>query len=148
MTPRMARKPLPLQRIVANDATLAAWDARRRRESQLTEALRRHLPRSLADRIRVADATSSELQLEVGAGAIAAVLRQQTPTLLDALRREDWQFSAITVRVQVRINPPPKKKAAPHQVDRSALRPLAGLADTLAPGPLKRSLARLLRRVG
>jgi hypothetical protein len=29
-----------------------------------------------------------------------------------------------------------------------ALQPLAGLADTLAPGPLKRSLARLLRRVG
>ena len=107
----MARKPLSLQRIVASDATLAAWETRRRQEARLTEALRRHLPRSLADRVRVANAQSSELQLEVGAGAIAAVLRQQTPTLLDALRREDWEFSAITVRVQVRPTPPPKKKS-------------------------------------
>jgi hypothetical protein len=148
MTSRMARKPLLLQRIVAGDATLAAWEARRRQETRLTEALRRHLPRSLADRVRVADAQSSELQLEVGAGAIAAVLRQQTPTLLAALRREDWKFSAISVRVQVRPAPPPIRKTPPHQVDRSALQPLAGLAQALPPGPLKRSLDRLLRRLG
>ena len=148
MTPRMARKPLLLQRIVAGDATLAAWDARRRQEARLTEALRRHLPRSLADRVRVANAQGSELQLEAGAGAIAAVVRQQIPTLLEALRREDWKFSAITVRVQVRPTPPIRQKAQPHHIDRSALRPLAGLAQGLAPGPLKHSLERLLRRIG
>jgi hypothetical protein len=148
MTSRLARKPLSLQRIVASDPTLAAWESRRRQEARLTEALRRHLPRSLADRVRVTDAQSSALQLEVAAGAIAAVLRQQIPTLLDALRREALQFSAISVRVQVRPAPPPKQKSPPHQVDSSALRPLAGLAQALPPGPLKRSLDRLLRRLG
>jgi hypothetical protein len=137
-----------LQRIVAGDATLAAWDARRRHENRLAAALRCHLPRSLADRVRVADTGGSALQLEVGTGAIAAILRQQTPALLEALRREGWQFSAISVRVQVRPTPPTARKSSSHHIDRSALRPLAGLAQELPPGPLKAALARFLRRAG
>ena len=144
----MARKPQSLQRIVAADAVLAAWDARRRREAAVAEAIRGHLPRSLADRVRVANAESSELQLQVGAGAVAAILRQQLPALLAALGREGWKFSAISVRVQVRATPPPPKKPPPHQVDRSVLRPLAELAGDLPPGPLKQALGRLLRRAG
>jgi hypothetical protein len=144
----MARKPQSLQRIVATDATLAAWDARRRREAALADVIRRHLPRSLADRVRVANAETSELQLQVGAGAVAAILRQQLPTLLDELGREGWKFSAITVRVQVRVTPVPEKKPPPHHIDRSVLRPLAGLARDLPPGPLKLALGRLLRRAG
>jgi hypothetical protein len=144
----MVRAPQPLQRIIAADATLAAWQARHRQESALVALIRRHLPRPLADRVRIVDAQTPELRLAVDAGAIAAVLRQRTPELLDQLLREGWQFSAIRIRVQVRETPKPVFKTPSNHIDRSSLRPLAGLARELPDGPLKAALSRFLRRAG
>jgi hypothetical protein len=140
--------PQPLSRILAADPTLAAWDQRRRREQALTELIRRRLPRPLASRVRVADAEGPELGLAVDAGAIAAIVRQRTPDLLDALCTGGWQFTGIRVRVQVRSGAELPKKQIKNQPDRDALRPLAGLARELPAGPLKSALARLLRRIG
>ncbi|NDP41139.1 MAG: DUF721 domain-containing protein [Aromatoleum sp.] len=147
-SPIMARSPQPLQRILAADATLAGWDARRRHEEALTGIVRRHLPRPLAGRIRVADGRGAELELAADAGAIAAVVRQRTPNLLAELRREGWEFTGIRVRVQVRVEPRPVEKHIMNPIDRAALRPLAGLARDLPPGPLKSALDRFLRRAG
>jgi hypothetical protein len=144
----MARTPQPLQRIIAADTTLAAWQARYRQETALIALIRRHLPRPLADRVRVVDARTTELQLAVDAGAIAAVLRQRTPELLRQLLGEGWQFSAIRIRVQVRETPRPAMKTLSNHVDRSSLRPLAGLARELPEGPLKAALTRFVRRAG
>jgi len=144
----MARSPQPLQRIFAADATLAAWDARRRHEEAVAEMVRRHLPRALASRLRVADARGAQLELAADAGAIAAVVRQRSPALLADLRREGLEFTGIRVRVQVRNEPPPAMKALSNPIDRAALRPLAGLARDLPPGPLKVALTRFLRRAG
>jgi hypothetical protein len=144
----MARAPQPLTRILASDATLAAWDARRRRETAIAGQLRQLLPRALADRIRVADAGSGDLELAADAGAIAAMLRQRAPDLLVKLQREGWQFTAIRVRVQVRATPVTPEKAQSNQLDRNSLRPLAVLAKELPEGPLKTALARLVRRAG
>jgi hypothetical protein len=127
---------------------MAAWDARRRREQAITTLVRRHVPRALADRIRVADAEGNELQLAVEAGAIAAIVRQSTPDLVAALQRDGWQFTGIRVRVQVRVAPDIPHKVYANQPDRESLRPLAELARILPPGPLKAALARFLRRVG
>ena len=144
----MPRAPQPLTRILASDATLAAWEARRRREAAIAGVLRQSLPRALADRIRVADAGSGELELAADAGAIAAVLRQRAPDLLAKLQREGWQFTGIRVRVQVRTAPAAPEKAQPNQLDRGSLRPLATLARELPEGPLKAALARFVRRAG
>ena len=144
----MARSPQPLQRILAADPVLAAWDARRRRESALTAILRRHLPRPLAERIRVADDRGPELNLIADAGAIAAVTRQRAPDLLAELRREGHEFTSIRVRVQVATASPKADKTFIKQMDKSAMRPLAGLARSLPAGPLKTALARFLRRAG
>ena len=127
---------------------MAAWDARRRREEVITALVRRHVPRALADRVRVADAEGVELQLAVDAGAIAAIIRQRTPDLVAALQRDGWQFTGIRVRVQVRIAPEIPHKIDMNQPDIESLRPLAGLARKLPEGPLKTALARFLRRVG
>ena len=142
----MARSPQPLQRILAADPALAAWDARRRREAALTAIVRRHLPRPLAERIRVADEKGIELNLIADAGAIAAVARQRAPDLLADLRREGCEFTSIRVRVQVAAAPVRPEKISVKQMDRNALRPLATLARDLPPGPLKTALARFLRR--
>jgi hypothetical protein len=144
----MARAPQPLTRILASDATLAAWDARRRRETAIAGQLRQLLPRALADRIRVADAGGGDLELAADAGAIAAMLRQRAPDLLVKLQREGWQFTAIRVRVQVRTTPAPAEKELHNQLDRNSLRPLAVLAKELPEGPLKTALARFVRRAG
>jgi hypothetical protein len=144
----MARAPQSLQRIISADVTLAAWQARHQQENKLIGVIRRHLPRPLADRVRVADAQTSELQLSVEAGAIAAVLRQRTPELLGQLLREGWKFNAIRIRVQVRETPRPEKKFPLYHIDKSSLRPLAGLARELPDGPLKVALTRFLRRAG
>jgi hypothetical protein len=146
--PPMARSPQLLAHILAADATLAAWEERRRREEALTGVVRRHVPRALAGRIRVADARGAELELAADAGAIASVIRQRGSAILDELRREGWEFTGIRVRVQVRSAPEPEKKVVSNPIDKNALRPLAALARELAPGPLKTSLGRFLRRAG
>jgi hypothetical protein len=144
----MIRYPQPLKRVLATDAALAAWDARRRREEALTATVRRHLPRPLAERIRVADASASELILAAEAGAIAAVARQRAPDLIAALRNEGFEFTGIRVRVQVCFEPPPAAKPVAKQIDRASLRPLSALARGLPAGPLKAALDRFLRRAG
>jgi hypothetical protein len=144
----MTRSPQLLQRVLAADPTLSGWDARRRQEQALTGIVRRHLPRPLAGRIHVADGRGTELDLAADAGAIAAVVRQRSAQLLAELRREGWEFTGIRVRVQVRVEPPFLDKRIRNHIDRDALRPLAGLARELSPGPLKSALDRFLRRAG
>jgi len=144
----MVRSPQPLQRILRSDATLAAWASRRDREEALAQIIRRHLPRPLALRIRVAEERNGQLELAADAGAIAAVVRQRSAELLTALKREGWQFTGIRVRVQVRTDLVPDRKPLANPLDRSSLRPLSALARTLPPGPLKTALDRFLRRAG
>ena len=144
----MARSPQPLCRILDADPMVAGWAARRRREEAIAGLVRSHLPRPLADRVRVADAEGRELQLAVEAGAIAAIVRQRTPDLVAVLQRNGWEFTGIRVRVQVRLAPPIRHKVDMNQPDKESLRPLAGLARNLPAGPLKTALARFLRRAG
>lgn len=137
----------PLSRVLTGDATIASWHARMRAESLLTAAVRRHLPRALADRVRVADAADATLTLAVGAGAVAAVIRQRTPDILQGLAREGCHFTEIRVRVQVRVDPIPPQKRLSFQRDKIDVAPLERLADGLAEGPLKAAVQRLARRV-
>lgn len=144
----MVRSPQLLCQILNADPTVAGWEARRRREDAVVSLVRRHLPRSLAERVRVADAEGQELQLAVEAGAIAAIVRQRSPDLVAALQRDGWQFTGIRVRVQVRTVQVIRHKIDMNQPDKESLRPLAGFARGLPAGPLKTALARFLRRAG
>jgi len=146
MDTTLMSRPQPLSGILTANATLAAWDARRRREEALTQIVRRHLPRALAPRVRVGGADGVLLSLMTEAGAIAAIVRQRTPEILIALRSDGWEFTGIEVRVQVRVAPIAQPKLQRNQLDRETLRPLADLARRLPAGPLKHALARLLRR--
>ena len=97
----MAQQPQALRRILAGDATLAAWDARRRRDEELVALVRRLLPRLLAPSVRVADVRDGELELAAQSGAAAAVIRQRTRELMAGLQSQGWQFTGIRIRVQV-----------------------------------------------
>ena len=138
----------PFKQVLAADATLAEWEARRRVEHALTIVVRRNLPRPLAPRIQVVDARGRELELAADAGAVAAMLRQRSADLLASLRRQGWEFTGIRVRVQVRTDADPMPKATVNQPDRASLQSMAALARRLPRGPLKSSLERFLRRAG
>ena len=136
----------PLNRILAGDAQIAHWHERMQRELRLTTAVRRLLPRALADRVRVAEAEPPLLIVAVPAGAVAAAVRQRSPDLLAGLRREGLHFTQIEVRVQVRTTPPPTQKVLANQSNAMNASPLRDLAAGLPAGPLRAAVERLARR--
>jgi hypothetical protein len=140
--------PRPLSRILAVDAQIGAWHERMERESRLTTAVRRMLPRALADRVRVAEAGTPMLKLAVPAGAVAAVVRQRSPDLLAGLRREGWNFTQLEVRVQVGATRVPSQKVNVNQASRLNPGPLRALAEGLPPGALREAVLKLARRGG
>lgn len=142
------RAPRPLNRVIAEDATLGAWQARHAREQALIASIRRHLPRQLGTRLSACELPTGDIELIAPAGAVAAAVRQRTPELVQALEREGWPCRAVRVRVQVTDEPRMPKKALPASVNRQDLAPLARLSGELPSGPLKTALARLLRRTG
>lgn len=140
------REPRRLGRIIEGDAHLAAWNERRRREEALLRAIRRTLPRPVAERVFVASGEAATLELSTTAGAIAAVVRQQAPGILAALSRDGWQFSGMRIRVQPQSMTLSLQKTLPRQWDSASRRPLVALLPQLSEGPLKEALARLLKR--
>lgn len=135
----------PLARILAADAQLASWNARREREAKLTALVRHTLPRPVAERVVVAHGDGPTLTLATPSGAIASVVRQQGPEILARLAREGWQFSGIRVRVQPQQKPSESQKPVPRQWDSANRRPLVALERRLAPGPLKAALGKFLK---
>jgi hypothetical protein len=138
----------PLARVLSDDAQISAWYDRMSQEMRLTAAVRRLLPRALADRVRVAEAAPEALTLAVAAGAVAAVVRQRSPDILAGLRREGLDFTELRVRVQVKVEAPPPHKPFKNQKNRVDSAHLRQLAATLPPGPLKAAVERLVRRGG
>ena len=136
----------PIARIFERDPQITAWSARLKHEAALTASIRRQLPRPLAERVRVSYAQEPQLELVVGAGAVAAVVRQRAPSMTLALQREGWNFTEIRVRVQVSNTAPAQEKAVSRQLDAKAASKLDALEAGLADGPLKISLARWTRR--
>src|SRR5687768_15259685 len=105
-----SRRPQPLSNILAADAQLATWQARRIREEALTAVVRRHLPRQLGERVRAVAAGSGSIELRTTAGAVAAALRQRLPDVIAAMQREGVDCSGIRIRVQVRQTAEPPRK--------------------------------------
>jgi hypothetical protein len=136
----------PIARIFERDPQIASWSARLKQEAALTAAIRRQLPRPLAERVRVAGAQEPLLELVAGAGAGAAVIRQRGPSMTLALQREGWNFTEIRVRVQVTNTVPEREKIVSRQLDAKAAATLGDLEAGLPDGPLKISLGRWTRR--
>ena len=112
----------------------------------MTQLLCKHLPRPIAERVRVTDCRDGVLELAANAGAIAATLRQRAPELRLALARDGVDFVEVRVRVQVAAIAGARDKRPLHQWDSRHATPLFDLADRLVDGPLKTALARWSRR--
>jgi hypothetical protein len=147
---RIALTPPPkhrsLARVLQSEADFSEWTARHQREATLTRLLRKHLPRPIAERVRVADTRDGVLELAASAGAIAATLRQRSAVLRTALAQDGCDFAEIRVRVQVAGIVGADVKRPGRQWDSSSARPLFDLADRLSDGPLKTALAQWARK--
>jgi hypothetical protein len=136
----------PIARIFERDPQIASWTDRLRQEAALTAVVRRVVPRALAGRVRVTCARGGVLDLTVSAGAAATVIRQRTPDMTMALRREGWDFTEIRIRVQVGAAERASDKNLARQIDTKAAAALWPLAETLPDGPLRQALRRWRRR--
>ena len=146
--PTVKRSPnhRTLAGVLQSEPELAGWTARHRREAELTLLVRKHLPRPIGERVRVAGAREGVLELTAGSGAIAAALRQRAPDLRLSLARDGRDFTEIRVRVQVEPISDRGNKTAKHQWDSREAAPLFALADQLPDGPLKAAISRWSRR--
>ncbi len=135
-----------LARVFDADPRLAQSRDRYEREAALTRLLRRHLPRPLAERIRVADARTGILEVAAGAGAIAAALRQRAPELREQLARDGYVFAEIRIRVQVTGATGGMPRGPTRSWNSAEAAALFALAERVSEGPLKAALVRWSRR--
>lgn len=105
------------------------------------------LPRTLVRGARVANYKLGKLIIHADSGAVAAKLKQITPTLLGVFLDEGTQVTGIEVRVQPRTTQPQrssKKTSVPlGNKPKQGLTSLA--ADLPADSPLRQALEHLLR---
>jgi hypothetical protein len=141
---------VPVQKIgdvIAGSGELGALARRSRRLSDLQQLLLEATPSELAAATRVSDLKAGVLLVLADNPAVAAKLRQLTPRLLKHVQKQHAEITGIRVAVQVKTH----KINAEHEVTKRSLPPeaiqdLRGLAEALAPSPLKTALARLIAR--
>jgi len=131
----------PLQQILSADAAIAKWTERRQRERTLLQLVQ--LPQALAAHVGAARAEAQELVLVASGGAAAALLRQRSPALLEALKRSGWEFNGIRVGVQARSASRPQKKSLPKQLDAISAARLTAAARKLSDPLLSEALRRI-----
>jgi len=140
----------PKYRSIANvlqsDAQFTDWTARAALEADLTKRVRRHLPRTLADRVRVTEWRDGVLEIAASAGAIAATLRQRATDLRAALVREGIECREIHVRVQVAGVARDRERNAARSWNSADAKPMFELGERLRDGPLKAAIGRWSRR--
>ncbi|HLX30577.1 MAG TPA: DciA family protein [Casimicrobiaceae bacterium] len=135
-----------LSSVFQNDPTIAEWATRRRHEQRVTVLVRKCLPRSIGERVRVRDARGDVLEVLATAGAIAAAVRQRLPEVRAALAREGLAFHELRVRVDVASFPPGPETQRSQPWDARSAASLFDLGDRLPPGPLKEALRQWSRR--
>lgn len=115
------------------------------RIAALQQAYSAAVPGELSQASTVGYETQGTLVLLAANGAVAARLRHLAPRLLLTIRRQFPEVRAIRTEVQLvrssrRADPPIRRVGA------TGLRSLRALEATLADGPLRDALRRLIRR--
>ncbi|MBN4664072.1 DUF721 domain-containing protein [Pandoraea nosoerga] len=103
------------------------------------------LPEPLAASVRLAPPRDGTLVFLVSNNALAARLRQQTPSLIEGLAQRGWLIRTIRIRVSI-AEPQPQKPPKEARLSRQGLVSLRELRDALEPSPLRDALARLVAR--
>lgn len=104
------------------------------------------VPRPLARGARVANLKLGKLVIHADSGAVAAKLRQITPTLVDVFKKESAEVTGIEVKVQPRTVKPDARPRPDHgPLGDHAKQGLTLLADRLPEdSPLRQALKHLI----
>jgi hypothetical protein len=138
--------PRKLERIVNDDPTLAELWNRTRPLCELQKLYATLVPPYLCSASRVGTVARDELKLFADSGAVATRLRLHAPDLLREFRAKGWQFSAIRVAVQVRINTDSARKDPRDPPGERARQSLVNAAAGMADSPLKAAMQRLAKK--
>ena len=138
-----------ISKLLGASAELEPLAARLDRIKRLQQRYRTFAPGQLAAASRVCAIDGTIVVVCAASGAVAALLRQLAPRLLEALRGnaqeaskhpEDQELNGI--RIEVQVDPPqparPTRPRTPMPRDK-----LAGVARGLADSPLKEALERI-----
>lgn len=114
----------------------------------LQQAYSEIAPPALLPMSRVGALSAGRLTLFADSGSVAAKLKQVSPSLLLKLQERGLEVNLIEVRVQVREGPtrPPEVDKKRRKISDQTLGQLYGLAQALAPSPLREALENLLAR--
>jgi hypothetical protein len=140
--------PRSIEDCITREGTLSRLALHASRLLRLQRLLESYLPPALARGARVANIKPGKVVIHADTGAVAAKLRQITPTILGVFRNEAAEVTGIEIKVQPRLPRP----AGPDKPDRpppgaTARRDLTALADRLpAASPLRKALQRLVDR--
>ena len=127
---------------------LHAIAARLAHIKRLQRRYRTLVPEALAEASRVCAIDGTVVVICTASGAVAAVLRQLAPRVLEGLRKSskhssDQEFNGIRVEVQVKHVTPRRPIKAREPLPREKLETVA---RELSDSPLKETLQRISRR--
>lgn len=134
-------------RLLADSSELRALSAKARRLMELQQIYIAVAPGPLAQISRVKNFRAGTLVLVAGNSAVAAKLRQLTPSLLANFQKQEPQITGIKVEVQVSELPGRRDKSPEkHSLSIEVIDNFRKLAERVKDPALKSALARLVRR--
>ncbi|WP_219860853.1 DciA family protein [Candidatus Pandoraea novymonadis] len=101
------------------------------------------LPISLTHAVKLASPLNGKLLLLVSNNAVAARLRQQTPSLIESLTKRGWLIRSISIRVNI-TSPVPLRPLKKTRLSRKGFVSLRNLRDELSPSPLRDAVTHLV----
>jgi len=138
-----------LEDCLKSDSGLARVTGHAARLLRLQRLLESSIPRPLVRSARVANLKLGKLVIHTDNSAVAAKLRQITPTLVNVFRNEVAELTGIDIKVQARHTGPKASNEKSHgPLGDHAKQGLTSLADRLPPdSPLRDALQRLIKAV-
>lgn len=104
------------------------------------------VPANLAGVSHIGQSDAGEITIYCDNGAAAAKLRQQLPTLAEALRGKGIAAANLQVKVRAQAIPVQMRALHKREISRAGLDNIARLSDQLEVGELKSALDHLLAR--
>jgi len=111
---------------------------------RITEIYARTAPPHLLAVSKLANFKSGLVVLHAENGAVAAKLRQLTPTLIDELTQRGIACRSVQIKVKACEHPLPARTASVRPLSPQVCRQLASLRDALPASPLRNALETLL----
>jgi hypothetical protein len=133
-------------KLIGASTELRKLAAGARRVQELQTLFVESAPRELAAASRVKSLRAGTLTVAADNAAVAAKLKQLVPRVLNSIRKNESEVTAIRIEVQVSGTPGRRPQAVEKtSLSDGAVEEFERLAHKVAPGELRSALTRLVR---